>query len=239
MSATVPPFVVVATGMRAEVRIAERSKCVHAVAGGGDGAALRRALARALADGAVGVMSFGIAGGLAPDLRPGDVIVADAVIAGSQRFEIHKHWRQHLEGLISGARAGAIAGSDAAVATVGAKAALLGETGALAVDMESHIAAQFAADHRLPFAALRVVADHATRALPPAALAGMAAGGAINIRAVLASLLRQPRQLPQLICVARDTNTAMAALLDCHRLAGPGLGFPLSLGARFGGRDLG
>ena len=45
-----------------------------------------------------------------------------------------------------------------------AKAALRATTGADAVDMESHIAARYAEQHSLPFAALRVISDPAHRA---------------------------------------------------------------------------
>ena len=56
-------------------------------------------------------------------------------------------------------------GSREVVAAQACKAALRSETGAAAVDMESHIAAAYAAEAGLPFAALRVISDPATRAL--------------------------------------------------------------------------
>jgi adenosylhomocysteine nucleosidase len=227
------PLLVVATGMMAEARIAERGGGVRAVAGGGDGAAVRRGLEQAMADGAWAVMSFGIAGGLAPDIGPGGIIIADAVVHRGQRFETDVAWGDQLAGLIPDARRGAIAGSDTAIASVKDKATLHAQTGAVAVDMESHIAAQLAAHHKRPFACLRVVADDAGRALPPAALAGLAPGGAIAINAVLWSLLRHPLQLSQLIRVASDTQAAMKALLRCQRLSSP------TFGARLGSADLG
>lgn len=218
------PFVIAATGMLAEARIAERAGGVRAVAGGGDGAVLRRGLERQIAEGGLAIVSFGIAGGLAGDLGPGSIVVADQVMAGTENFATDAAWRQALARLIPDARIGAIAGSDTAVASVAAKAALHAQTRAQAVDMESHIAARVAAAHGLPFACLRVVADDATRALPPAALAGLAPGGSINVIAVLLALAGAPGQLPRLIRVSFDTRTAMSTLLRCHGLAGRGLG---------------
>jgi hypothetical protein len=105
------------------------------------------------------------------------------------------------------------------------KQALYAATGAVAADMESHIAARLAAEHSLSFAALRVIADPATRAVPPAALAGLGKDGRVDVWAVLASLARTPGQLPAMIALAAETRRAMAELFRCHRLLGPGLGF--------------
>ena len=107
-----------------------------------------------------------------------------------------------------------------------AKRALRRVTGAAAVDTESHIAAAIAAAHRLPFAAIRVVADSARRSLPPVALVALAADGKISGRAVLASLARTPGQLPSLLRTAIDARTAFRALLRGRRLLGPGLAYP-------------
>ena len=52
--------------------------------------------------------------------------------------------------------------------------------------------ARIAAELALPFAVLRVIADPAERALPPAALAGMRTDGGMDVGAVLASLAKSP-----------------------------------------------
>ena len=90
--------------------------------------------------------------------------------------------------------------------------------------MESHVAARAAARHGLPFTALRVVTDPAGRALPHAASVGMRADGHVDLPAILASLARDPRQLPGLIRTGLDARSAFAALLRCRQLLGPGFG---------------
>ena len=102
------------------------------------------------------------------------------------------------------------------------KAALHASTGALAVDMESHVAAAFAAAHGLPFAALRVISDGADRALPRAAQAGMKPDGGMDVLAVLKALARDPRQLPALIRTGLEAEVAFRQLklLNCHDLLG-------------------
>ena len=105
------------------------------------------------------------------------------------------------------------------VVDAAAKAALHSATGALAVDMESHVAAAFAAAHGLPFAALRVISDGADRALPKAAQAGMKPDGGMDV----------PRQLPALIRTGREAEVAFRQLklLNRHDLLGRlGIGDP-------------
>ena len=59
-----------------------------------------------------------------------------------QRGEINDPWARRLLESFPGARLGPIAGSDVMLVDAAAKAALHAATGALAVDMESHIAAR-------------------------------------------------------------------------------------------------
>ena len=105
-----------------------------------------------------------------------------------------------------------IVGSDTIIATAAEKQALHTETGALAVDMESHIAACVAARHNLPFAIIRVISDSATEALPPAALVGMKPDGGMALGAVLAALARNPAQLPALIRTGIHAGRAFSEL---------------------------
>ncbi len=107
---------------------------------------------------------------------------------------------------------GTVVGADTIIASVAEKAALYANTGAIAVDMESHIAARVAARHDLPFAIIRTISDNADQALPPAALVGMKPDGGVALGAILASLARNPTQLPALIRTGRDAGAAFKAL---------------------------
>src|SRR5260370_28818035 len=118
-----------------------------------------------------GVISFGVAGGLDPSLKSGDVVVATEVLAGDARWLAGLALNEELIASVAlGSRRvvrGGLAGVEKVVAARAVKAALRSETGAAAVDMESHIAASYAAKAGLPFAALRVLSDPPIRALPP------------------------------------------------------------------------
>src|SRR5262249_5314341 len=100
------------------------------------------------------------------------------------------------------------------------------ETGAAAVDMESHVAARIAAAHRIPFAACRVVIDAADRELPPAALISLRHDGTPDLAAVFSSVMRQPSQLSMLLRTALDARIAETALRRGRRRLGPALSFP-------------
>lgn len=217
-------FVIAATGLVAEARIVERPG-VRALSCGGRSDVLADSLRRAVADGAIGIVSFGIAGGLVGHLEPGACIIAEAVVCPAGiRYGTDGDWRDKLASRLgSAAVTGTIAGVDKPVGTRAAKHELHARTGAAIADMESHVAARIAHDHALPFAAVRVVADPAHRALPEAALNGMKPDGSPDVLAVLRSLAARPRQLPDLLRVAMDTRAALGALLRSHHLLAPEL----------------
>lgn len=212
-------FVLTVSGLAREARIAA-GEGVRPIAAGG--ARLVRLIEAAIGEGARGILSFGIAGGLDPRLHPGDVVLATAITAGVERWPVDAAWRARLAARLSDSHAGHLAGADAPVLSPAAKQALAAG-GALAVDMESHIAARLAAAHDLPFAALRVVCDPAERAIPPAAIAGMREDGGTDLGAILRALLAAPGQLPAMIRLAGDARAAFAALERCRDLLGAGL----------------
>jgi adenosylhomocysteine nucleosidase len=218
-------FVIAATGLRAEGRIAVQSDDVRAVAGGGDGARLAQLIERLIAEGGQAIISFGLAAGLAPSLAPGTCLVGSEVVHAGRAYRADAAWAAHIKKRLGIPEPVALAGVDHPLTSALAKRTLNAETGAVAADMESYIVAQLATRHGLPFAVLRVIADPAERAIPPAALMGMRRDGGIDVLAVLGSLVKRPGQLPALLRLAADTRAAMAGLLRCHDLLGAGLGF--------------
>src|SRR5262249_26291559 len=147
------------------------------------------------------------------------------IMYGDLRYPTDAAWAARISAAISGGELTTIAGVDRPLESPGEKRALYAKTRAVAADMESHIAARIAAEHGLPFATLRVIADSAVRAVPSAALAGMGKDGRVDVLAVLVALARAPDQLPAFAGLAADTRRAMAKLFRCHRLLGPGFGF--------------
>ncbi len=210
----------IVTGLIAEARLARRK----AVATDDDGPLIacsgpgrgRQSAEDLLSRGARALISFGLAGGLDPWLKPGDLVCPEQVLTGTGALSTHSLWRERIstEARMAGLTMaeGALLGSDAPVASTLDKHMRAHESGAVAVDMESHDVATVAASRGLPFIALRAVADSAERSLPPAALAGVDAEGRTRAGRVLLALCLSPGQIPAMIGLARDSRAGMAAL---------------------------
>jgi hopanoid-associated phosphorylase len=217
-------MILAAVGLRREQRIVA-GPGVEAIAGGGDQMRLETLL-EARAAKAQGIISIGIAGGLAPGLQAGDWVLAEAILADGVPMPTDSSWTRRLGERLSEAAKGLLIGADAIVMEAARKADQHRTTGALAVDMESHVVARVARRHGLAFAAARVVSDPAHRTLPPAARIGMRRDGGIDLPAVLRSVLAQPDQIPSLILTGWEAECSFRSLLRGHRRLGPRLSGP-------------
>lgn len=189
-------------------------------------AGLGAALSAAIGRGASGIISFGIAGGLASDLVAGDWVVASGVRNAKNVIATDRAWTQSLLEILPDAVHAEIVGADAVVQNPSDKFDLYNATGAAAVDMESHIVAEIAVKHRIPFVACRVIIDSAPRALPPAATTGLRLDGTPDVPGVFRSVCRNPGQIPDLMRIAVDAYIARRALRAGRKRLGEGLGFP-------------
>ena len=221
--------VLAVTGLARERRMAA-GEGVEAVGAGGNPHRLRQLLEARTQPGCRAVVSFGIAGGLDPSLRPGDVVVGTGVVSEEGRRAADLDLSATLLNILSGVGPRVIpadlAGVDTAVLAVDGKTDLRTTTGAAAVDMESHVAASFAGRHGLPFAAVRVICDPADQALPAFAASALTPDGEPDIAAVFFAFARGRARLGDLMRLARDSNAAFAALGRCRTRLGPGLGIP-------------
>lgn len=167
-----------------------------------------------------GVISFGVAGGLDPSLRSGDIVVATEVTAGDARFLAGLSLSEdHIARAAIGRRRvvrGVLAGAEEVIVAQARKAALHMKTGAAAVDMESHIAAAYAAQYGLPFAALRVISDPAHRTLPSLAKDAIKPDGAIDLPMILRGVARNPTVLRGLVSTGIEFNRALRSLRGCR-----------------------
>jgi nucleoside phosphorylase len=213
--------VVVATGFNREAATIHQSGVV-VVVGGGDPLALRRRI-EAAAQGAAGIMSFGMTGALVDGLAIGDWVVGDR-LAGAIDLACDPAWTTALLARLPGARPGAFFADGRMIDTVAEKLALGARHGALAVDMESHVAGAIAAERGLPFAILRCVSDGARHLLPHAITVSMRPDGAVDAKAMLRSLVARPRQVADVARTAAGFSRAMAELKQGAARAGPRMG---------------
>jgi nucleoside phosphorylase len=112
----------------------------------GDASTLRARLAEAASFRPSLVMSWGLCGGLDPQLRPGDLILGAEVVSDQGAVRTDEAVTLLLARLLASAGARGVvervAGADAPVLTAAAKAELRRATHAAGVDMESWIAGQ-------------------------------------------------------------------------------------------------
>lgn len=214
------PLLIV-TGLYSEARIAAGAG-MTVVCSSSDPGQLRAKLDAFDHSSVRGIISFGIAGGLDPSLKPGDLVVASEIMTADERWATAAALSENLvERTNIGRRrivGGTIVGAEEIILHPRDKVVLHKETGATAVDMESHIAAAYAASVGLPFAALRVINDPASRALPALALNALKPNGDICPRKVLRGVARKPTMIPALMRTAHDFNRAIATLRRCRGL---------------------
>lgn len=179
---------------------------------------------RAAVAGCRAIVSFGLAGGLSPRLRPGDVVIASNVVAHDRNFPTDDAWSGWLLRAIPQALYAPIAGVDSAISAKAPRRELGLRSGALAVDMESHIIGQFAARHAMRFVAVRVVIDTVERRLPRAALACVASNGETRIAALCRLLAARPGDALDILRLWTDWLPARRALVDCCEVLSASVG---------------
>lgn len=224
------PILGVVTGLRAEARLIEKKSGretsfeVRTTCAGADpGRALR--LARDLArSGADALISFGIAGGLDPNLSPGDLIVPKRISrVDGPPAACDSAWRDRLLKRIADLHpvSADIAGSNRLITDTKAKQSLRDRTGAAAVDMESLAVGEIAVGAGLPFIAIRAIADPADRAPPQSVLAAIGENGDVRPGAAVLAALRDLSLMGTFVGLARDNRAAMASLRRVAGRCGP------------------
>jgi adenosylhomocysteine nucleosidase len=154
----------------------------------------------------------GFAGALSNSLHVGDIVLADEIV------DLHGNrwpcsWPTELP---AGAwnpplHRGRIVSVDQLLGSVEDKRRLGAEHQSIAVEMESAVFAERCTRAELPFACVRAISDDVATPLSPALLSLVSGGSASPWRA-LKALLRQPRLLPELLRLARDTRIASRQL---------------------------
>ena len=212
-----PATVLCTSGLAIEAKIA-RAAGFSAVIRAGD-RERTAALVAATAAKTDCLVSFGIAGGLAPQLDAGTVVVSGEVVSDRCRWVAQPQYRRWVSEFARsiGAVEGPVLGASSILATQMEKARAWVATRALAVDLESEIVARTATALGIPFIVLRTIADTARRDLPPASLIPLGPDGEPHVFRVLAAVLRRPFQIAGLIGLAQETRMALSALIGPAR----------------------
>lgn len=174
-----------------------------------------RAARDALAQGAVGLVSWGLAGGLDPALAAGTVLLPSTLLTrNGRRFQTDPAWRETLSALLAPGltvHEGDLLNTEEVLTTPNAKARLAAATGAVAVDMESAAIAEAATAAGRPFVVLRVIADGAGDSLPAAVARFVDPQGNPCLRSVLKTACK-PAEWKSLWTLAQRSREAQRKL---------------------------
>lgn len=174
-------------------------------------------------EGCRGMVSYGLAGALYPDMRPGDIVVGSEIVGQTPTIPTDDIWSAWLLSAIPMAMYGPIAGVDQPVLAGPSRDELRMRSGALVADMESHIIARLAAANAMRFVAVRVVIDAVGRNVPPTVLACVASDGETSRWRLSRLLLRRPGDTLDVIKLWADWRPARKALLNCSDVLGASL----------------
>jgi adenosylhomocysteine nucleosidase len=198
------------------------------LSGMGQEAARQGALALIEA-GATALVSFGVAGGLAPGLRSGTLFCPSCVLdERSHDYQPDRAWRAALIHRLAATQLprvddGTLLSLPAPLLTVAEKGAMRERHQALAVDMESAAVARVASEYHIPFIVLRAIVDERDDNVPAALQAGVDAWGRpLAVR--LLTVLLHPHLLTHLPGLAIRMGKATRALRAAANAAGTELG---------------
>ena len=180
-----------------------------------------------LGEGATALLSWGSAGGLSPDLAPGSLILPRIVIASDQsHYPVDAAWHARLCDRLKGQvpfHTDPLVESATVVRTPSEKATLFRRTGAVGVDMESAAVASVAREARVPFIAVRAVADAMDTTIPKCTLSTFDEFGRLNLLKLVLGLAEHPIEVFGLLRVGRNYRAAQRTLAAVARLIGKDL----------------
>ena len=200
--------------------MADATPLVGVIAGVG----YKKALAAAqwlVQNDATELAAVGVAGGLVPDVKSGDLVLAESVCenptgTAATRYAVDRCWAGAVQSALAASglssRRGAIFTSRQAVLTTGDKKALSCQSHALAVDMESAALARVAVIAGYPFFVLRAICDAAGQSVPEDLFICLDSNGRVSPSALLRALTRRPGLAMDMLKLQRDFSAALARL---------------------------
>jgi adenosylhomocysteine nucleosidase len=158
------------------------------------------------------ILSCGFAGGLQPQMKIGQIVVADKLLAANaEPVQIGVNMSTDPA---RGLHVGTLFTADQIVRTIAEKKTLAEQTGALAVDMESHAVAELCRTLSRRCLAVRVISDDLSRDLPPEVLSVFGGTGAVRFGAVVGALWKRPSSYQDLWQLRENAIAAGKHLAD-------------------------
>lgn len=179
--------------------------------------AARNAASQLQINGADALVSFGVAGALEPGLKPGDLVLPESIILEGETYPVASIWRNQLQQSLHSSQINivnkAIASSLKTLTTEQEKQSFAEKTGACAVDMESGAIAEVAANHGMPFIAIRAIIDPIEFSPPEALLSAIKPDGSVNVLRLVILILNRSVSISSLLQLAKGMRTARKTLI--------------------------
>ncbi|BAW80669.1 hopanoid-associated phosphorylase [Candidatus Nitrosoglobus terrae] len=186
-----------------------------------------RAAEMLLSAGAKALVSWGVAGGLAPQLAPGTLLLPKQVQKiNGETYYPDSQWRQRIINYLNYKlpfSGDTLCHTETVIASVAEKERLYHQTQCVAVDMESAAVAKAATDAKVPFIIIRAIADPAGISLPITALKALNTEGQLQRLSLLISLLKNPKDIIALWQLAKHSRAACTSLRTVVTHVGPAL----------------
>lgn len=144
------------------------------------------------------VVHFGLAGGLDPRLKVGDLVLPDKILCEAGDFVAlgEGELKKTAEVLQMAFFSGSLYSSSSVLETPDQKQKIFGKTGALAVDMESFAVAILCRERGIPYVSIRAIFDPFDWNLADLAAAqSIDAGGEVNKKGLAIGVCKNPRLL--------------------------------------------
>lgn len=221
----------VVTGLKMEAMCCPRN--VTCICNGPGEKRASAACRKLLKVGIDGIVSFGLAGALSNELKPGCIILASEVVLsnGHQRIPTCSLWRKRFQSRLTtllpttSTVEDKLASSNRVIRSCLERTELLEGTGAIAVDMESGAVATYASYANIPFLVVRVIVDSLRYDLPDTVLTVIDSNGNCNLPHILSMLVKHPLQGKVLMQLGLDTFLALSMLRRVARKVGANFAF--------------
>ena len=163
------------------------------------------------------LVSWGTAGALSPDVRSGDLLLPDNVLAGDGRYLVtDQAWleriRQALQPASLTIHNGPMTEARKILTWAATKQELHLRTGALAADMETAAILDIAISGKVPCIAIRAVVDEAHMTIPEALVKHLDRYGRPGPTGLIVEIFRSPRLISELYRLGTAMRKAMTTL---------------------------
>lgn len=142
------------------------------------------------------IVSTGFCGALRPEMKVGQIVVSNTITStNGEDLTVDVGMTTDLA---RGLHVGKTVTVEQIIRTVAQKQSLAEQTGAIAVDMESHAVASVCHDRKTRFLAIRAISDDMSADLPAEVLSLMGETGAVRIGAAVGALWKRPSSFKEM-----------------------------------------